>query len=143
MRRLRWLVDWRVGATLAAAIFVGLLLFVVLDSSSGRHEALEALKAQAAQAIDIREAQSRRIDSLQSQVADLTDQIILLRDQISAMGERPAVDAPARPRPTENTTPTTAKPTPRTTTTTTPPSSTTTTRPPPQCTTVPVLGRCA
>lgn len=144
---LRWLVDWRLYATFAASVVAGVLVFVVVDSSIGRHDALEALRAQAAQSIDIREAQSRRIDVLQEQIGELTSQIIALRDQLTAAGVTPVVNEPARPRltperPTSPTTSTTrAQPQPQP-----PPSTTSTTQPPepppPPCTTVPVLGRC-
>lgn len=147
--RLRWLVDWRLVATLAASGLVALLGFVVIDNSHGRHDALEALKAQARQSVDIREAQSRRIDILQEQIADLTSEIVALRDQVTAMGQTPVVDAPARPDFSERPS---GRPSPTTTSTTKPspgspspaPSTTTTTNPAPAptCTTVPVLGRC-
>jgi hypothetical protein len=147
---LRWLVDWRTGTTLAASVVAGVLVFVVVDASRGRHDALEALKAQAAQSIDIRQAQSRRIDVLQEQVGELTAQILALRDQITAMGGTPVITDPARPDLSEDESP--PRPDGTTTTTSSPrrepppshpsPTTTTTAPPPPTCTTVPVLGRC-
>ena len=140
--RLRWFIDWRLYATLAASVVAGVLFFVVLDSSRGRDDALEALKAQAAQAIDTREALSRRIDVLEEQGAEQIAQIIALRDQLTAAGVTPVVAEPARPRSAEKPQRPPAPTTTSSTTTTTRPRPPTTTTTAPPCTTVPVLERC-
>jgi len=142
----RWVTDWRNGAVIAASLLAGGFLFFVVDASRGRHDALQALKANAAQSMDIREAQSQRITGLQDDIRLLTDEVVQLRQMLVAAGvdppprtattrRRPSTTTTTVPRRTTTTTTSSSRPSPSTTSTTNPPppapstSTTTTTRP--------------
>lgn len=135
-----WVTDWRNGATLAATIFMVVLVVFVTDAIEGRREAFDALERQTIQQGQAREAASRRIDLLQARIDELvgkgeTNAAVLgqlvgeveaLRAQVRALGGDPVVDdrtavtsTTARSR--------SAQPLPATTTTARP---TTTTAPP-------------
>lgn len=97
---LRWLADWRVGLVITGSVLVAVLTGWVITTAQSRSEALDALKAQTRQALDAREAASRRIDQLQQridtlerqhgqdagQIAALRDEVEVLRRQARAAG---------------------------------------------------------
>lgn len=94
---LRWLRDWRVGATVAATVLVAVITAWLIVAVQARHDAFTALKAQAAQAIDAREAASRRIDQLQDRIDTLerqhghdAGQIAALRDEVETLRRQAA-----------------------------------------------------
>lgn len=88
-----------------AAGVVSMALLFVVDAQAARTDALRALDSQAAQAIDTRSAQSRRISTLLVEVEQLRDaqqetaeligqlreDIVILRAQIETLGGTPAV----------------------------------------------------
>lgn len=161
----RWATDWRNGATLAATLFMVVLLVFVTDAIDGRREAFRALERQTAQQVSAREAATRRIDLLQARIDELvgkgeTNAAVLgqlvgeveaLRAQVRAMGGSPVVDdrtaitstTASRGAVVEATT-TTARRAPATTTTTQtpPPATTTTTARPSVCGLLAVPGVC-
>lgn len=136
----RWLTNWRNPATLVAAVFVTILAITVMDSISTRDRAFDAQQRTVQQALDARQAATRRIDALTGEInrlqqsaeengqriAELVAQVAALQEQIRRMGGQPIVVEPAPARPSTTTT-TTVRPvapqppptSPTTTTTTT------------------------
>jgi TolA-binding protein len=134
---IRWVLDWRTGATFAVTALVVLLTFIVFDASAARDQALDT-------ALDQRQAATRRIDMLLAEVAnlredaeangqrigELLDQVAVLQEQVRQLGGRPVVVQTTTTA--RRSSPTTQ---PRSTTTTTqprrnPPATTTTTTQP-------------
>lgn len=163
MRRvLRWLADWRNGATLTASLLVALALVSYLDAVRSRTEALDTARQTAAQAVDARQAATRRIDQLGAQLAELqTDlrtaeaeraallvQLQAVLAQLQALGVAPLVSGSPTAPTTDRTTSGTPSATPSPSTTTRPPAD----RPPPTtrpsaspsptptCTRLPIVG---
>lgn len=149
----RWLADWRTGATFAATCLVLLLGFVVVDGRQARDQALGGLAAQANEARSAQEAATRHIDLLTGEVQNLRSELDAVLAATTDEQRRQAVaDADARRTATGTTTTVPASsprpspgPEPATTTTTTPPPPATTAPTAPTtapCTTLPVVGGC-
>lgn len=98
----RWLLDWRTGVTAIGSVVAVLLLLVVLDARAAREGAIDAARATAVQAIDMREAATRRIDLLSAEldelesshrsaaaIARLEAEVDALEAQLAELGERP------------------------------------------------------
>lgn len=100
---IRWLADWRTGVTIAGSVLAAVLLLVVLDARAARQGAIDAATSTAEQAIDTREAATRRIDLLSqkfdrlvvaqnvssSTIARLEAEVAALEQQVDNLGERP------------------------------------------------------
>lgn len=96
-------------AVMVAAAFVGILIYILLDSTNARDSAFSALKGQAAQNLAQRQAATRRIDILNKQIDSITaENKQLQRDigkqsqaisdliaQVKAAGGTPVVKSPA------------------------------------------------
>lgn len=148
---IRWLLDWRNGATVVASVVVVLLGITVSESITDRNRAFDLAERTLESQKDQRRAATRRIDLLTNQVGALTEQVAALRQQLLEAGVKPKVTSPAvqripRTTPTSRVTNTRSRTVTRTRsrTKTAPVSSSTTTAPTTTrpCTTVPALGRC-
>lgn len=91
-------------AVVLASALVGLVFFLVVDGAQARQDGVDQAQAQARQAIDTRQAASRRIDrladdlaALQTQNGQLTTTVQALAEQVRQMGGSPVATLPARP----------------------------------------------
>lgn len=137
LRPVRWVFDWRTGATFAATVLVLLVAFVIFDAAASRDRALKAATATANAAEDQRAATSRRIDMLLGEIGrlredaeansvrigELLDQVNVLQEQVRQLGGQPVVvvrqsapPAPRSPAVAPRPSPTTTVPPPATTT---------------------------
>jgi hypothetical protein len=134
---LRWLSNWRNGATLVASLLVALVAFVVIDASQARQDALDARNRTAATATRRIDKLNDRIEALGTmlfeqadangqRIGELTTQISALQEQVRQLGGKPVVVVNGT-----GTTSTTSMSSTTTTTTRRPP--TPTTSPPRRC----------
>lgn len=141
----RFFLDWRTGLTLAASLFVAILLVVVVLGARIAIDALEARDNTASSATRRIDQLNDRIEELGSQLTlqasvngvrlgELSEQVAALQEQVRQLGGEPVVVDDPRQQVTTSTT-TAAPPPPPTTTTTAPP-------PEDDCRVVEVLGRC-
>lgn len=122
--------DWRNGAVLVTSVAVALVALTVLDARSARQEARDIAREALADSNARAERINRHIDLLNSEIGRLNDQasanaavigelredVRVLRRQIAAQGDEPAVDDPDTRPATGTTTSTTAAQPPPTTT---------------------------
>jgi hypothetical protein len=131
---LRWLSNWRNGATLVASLLVALVAFVVIDASQARQDALDARNRTAATATRRIDKLNDRIEALGTmlfeqadangqRIGELTAQVEALSQQVRDLGGTPIVVQPSASSSSSSQQPTTTTapraPSPTTTTTTT------------------------
>jgi type II secretory pathway pseudopilin PulG len=109
--------DWlKAIVVILASALVGLAFFMVLDGARARQDDVRRAQAQADQAIDSRQAATRRIDLLQAQLDGLEREIQTgqdergrlatsveaLSEQVRQMGGRPVVTTSPHATPTSS-----------------------------------------
>lgn len=128
----RFLLDWRTGLTIAASLFVAILLVVVVLGARIATDALDARDSTATAATRRIDKLNDRIEELGTQLTlqaaingqrlgELSEQVAALQEQVRQLGGEPVVVVDPRQPDRTTTTTTTAPPTTSSTTTTTAP----------------------